>query len=301
MGKKLLLLIIFTIFIFSSCSQLNRNNPTDPKSNNYIGFTYKGQSAYPSDAVVSALDINSGTIMLGAVSTLNNYGECIVEISPNQQTGYVTLSGTSMPTDLCHDSAGDEFITDAKNIIQIMGSDGYWHYITITATTITTLYLVSYNSNIYLSNTSDQTLQIYTKGANLDSWTNSTSVSVTSTSNGQFSPGRIFASADYIYVVNNLNKMEVLQFNPGNLSAQTATDIIFGADVVDAALYQNNTLQVLSEQAIYQVNENFSIIKTWGNYGQGDGRVSNGRLIAYDGSSIIYILDGVELKMFGTN
>lgn len=100
--------------------------------------------------------------------------------------------------------------------------------------------------------------------------------------------------------MNNLNKKEVLKINPGNLSIQA--DILFGADVMDAALYTNNTIQILSEQAVYQVDENLSVIKEWGNFGQGDGRVNNGQLIAYDGlAGKIYILDGTTIKIFGGN
>ncbi len=310
MGKRLLILTIISfLFLCISCKQLNRNNPTDPKSSTYIGITYDGQLSNTSGATIRAMNINSGLITFGAYTTYASIGDCVIEILGSQQLVYIGTTGNVIGTfaditDMCNDGSGDLFVTDNKSAVQIIDPQYNFHYFNVTATSVSTLYLACYQNSIYLANTSDKTIQIYGGGSptNLDIYNMTNSVSVTVTANGYFSPGRIFTSANYIFVVNSLNKKEVLKLSHGSLAMQA--DIIFGADVIDAALYSNNTIQLLSEQAVYQINENLSLAgaKEWGNFGQGDGRVINGQLIAYDNiTGKIYILDGTEIKIFGSN
>jgi len=120
------------------------------------------------------------------------------------------------------------------------------------------------------------------------------SINVTVTANGYFSPGRLFKTASAIYSVNRLNANEAIVFDS---SLNITGEVQFNNAVKDGG-YIPGTLQLLFETSVTRYNDSFSDALTWGNFGEGPGRVLNGKYITCYGDSV-YIYDGTLLKEFG--
>ena len=280
-----------------SCSELKRDNPYDPSSDNYGGITYKGTLFVPSDIEMKDMAVSGSSIVLGAVK--EGTGGCIVKIPAAGGVPEIFGAGgtgTGMFTSITSvtaDSAGNVYASDSQHIIQKLSPAGVFtswplNYITGADTT----YITASGTRVYATNNIDRRLCAYlsSDGSVADS------AVLSFTAYGEFVPGRIFAAGNYIYVSNTLDGRVVARFSQ---SLSPAGVYRHAAPLVDCAA-AGGSVQFLSAQSVYRADENLSVIQKWGDYGEGPGRILNGRAIAYYPASMyIYIADGVTIKIFG--
>lgn len=293
---KKFIISILTVVLFLSCSELKRNNPYDPAAENYIKITYKGEVWYPSNTEIFSMIINKGIPVLAALKT-DGPGYCVIKLLDNNNarligsTGSVQGTFTSI-TDLCNDDSDNIYIVDSKPYVQVMdiNENFTWWPIIYTAG-IGALSIEFFNNYVYITNNLDKKILKYqTNGTFVDSKT------LSITANGDFSPGRIFKSSTNIFIINQNKKNEILKMNE---NLDIIEDIVFKSEILDG-VKTDNEMQLLSEKAVFKVDSNLNILLKWGDFGEGPGRVLNGKLITYNPvNRYVYILDGSSLKMFG--
>lgn len=283
--------------LFYSCSELKRNNPNDPSAENYAGITYKGNFFVPADIEMTDMTIAGPDVVLGAVR--QGTGGCIVKIDAGGGEARVFGSGgtgTGMftgITSVTSDSSGNVYVADSQHIMQKLSPSGVFtswplNYISGVDTT----YIAALGSRVYATNNIDRRICAYlsSDGTVVDS------VVLSFTSYGEFVPGRIFASENYLYVSNTLDGRVVARFSQ---SLSPSGVYRFIAQLVDSAA-AGGSVKFLSPQAAYRADESLTVIQKWGAFGEGPGRILNGRAIAYYPASMyIYIADGVTIKIFG--
>jgi len=282
--------LIFTLLltaVFSGCSELSRKNPYDPSSPDYRGITYKGEELYPADFQIESIASAGGYIAYAG--TKENYGGCVVKTTAGTPLGMFT--GIS---DICADDSGNIYGVDRSENAQKIQNDMF-NTITPLAFTassgIDSLYIEWMNGSLYISNEYDN--EIYRIS---DSGGAQLTVPVSVTAQGYFTPGEIFKFESSIYVVNALNKKQVIKYDQ-NLSNPQVID--FTANIIDACI-QEGALQILSESAVYKTDGAFGVLLKWGDFGEGPGRILNGKSIAYNAADgLIYIQDGSTIKKFG--
>lgn len=287
MRKFNLLFILILTAVFSGCSELSRKNPCDPSSADYRGITYKGEELYPADFQIESIAYAGGYIAYAV--TKENYGGCVVKTASGTPLGL--FSGIS---DICADDSGNIYGVDRSENVQKIQNDMF-NTITPLAFTassgIDSLYIEWMNGNLYISNEYDN--EIYRIS---DSGGAQLTVPVSVTAQGYFTPGEIFKFNTSVYVVNKLNKKQVIKYDQ-NLSNPQVID--FTANIIDACI-QEGALQILSESAVYKTDGALEVLLKWGDFGEGPGRVLNGKSIAYNAADgLIYIQDGSTIKKFG--
>ncbi len=288
--------IILITFIFLSCSELKRNNPYDPASENYIKITYKGEIWYPANAEIFSMIINKGIPVLAAFKA-DGPGYCVIKLLDNNNARLIGSTGSVLGTftsisDLCCDDVDNIYIADSKPYIQVMdGNENFtWWPLTYTAG-IGALSIEFFNNNIFITNDIEKKVHKYqTNGILIDTKT----ISITAI--GDFTPGRIFKSNSNIFIINKNRKNEILKLD-GNLNI--VDDMIFNSEINDA-VNTDDFMQLLSEKVVFKVDNNLNVLLKWGDFGEGPGRILNGKLISYNTTNkYIYILDGTSLKIFG--
>jgi len=295
MGIKKTAAVFMMLAAAVSCTELNRDNPYDPTGSDYIGITYKGEINYPVETSLRGMAHSMGSSYFTAYK--QGTGDCILKMTEGgafiflggQGTGTGNFTGIS---GLCADADGNVYITDSQNIIQVLSPfDSFTSFSAPEITETDRLYIEEFNGYLYITSHLDSAVYRYTTGgAYVDSR------QVTFTAFGDFRPGRIFRSNQYLFIVNDINRDEVIKMG-GNLV--TAGEIDFGWKVIDGTT-QGEQMQVLSESAVFKVDNNLDITLKWGDFGDGPGRVLNGKLISFNPSdSMVYILDGEALKIFG--
>jgi len=292
---KKFLIIITVMLLFLSCKELKRNNPYDPASENYIKITYKGDVWYPPNTEIKSIIINNNIPVIAANKT-DGPGYCIIKLYDRTahiigSTGSVLGTFTDI-IDICSDSLDNIYIVDSKPYVQVMDKfeNFTWWSITYTAG-IGTLGIECFNNNIFITNNLDNRILKYqNNGVFVDSKI------ITATANGLFTPGRIFKSSTHLFIVNQLKKTEIIKMDE-NLNI--IDDIIFRSEVIDG-VNVDGQLQLLTEKAIFRVDNNMVVLLKWGDFGEGPGRVLNGKLITFNPQNrYVYVLDGETLKMFG--
>jgi hypothetical protein len=292
-----MMLMLAVIVLASSCSELKRDNPYDPSAENYAGITYQGELYVPSDIETKDMTVSGNDVVLGAYK--EGTGGCVVKIPAlggsatvfgEEGTGTGKFTGI---TSIAADASGDIYISDSQPLIQRLSLSGIFSSLPLD-------YLAGYDetyiavsgSRIYASNNIDRRICSYdaSGGALADS------AVLSFTAYGEFVPGRLFASAGYIYAVNSIQKDTIARFD----ASLNLTGVFkFTAPLMDGAVYQGS-MQYLSGKAAYRGDESFNVIQKWGDFGEGPGRILNGRAIAYYAPSMyIYIADGVTIKIFG--
>ena len=275
-----------------SCKELARNNPYDPDGTAYGGITYKGQVWYPDSADISAMIMVSGQIVYGGYNPTD--GDCIMKMT-GAETYYAVGSTGDTPgyfhfiRDICADDAGNIYVVDNKAMVQTVSVSniiGSWPTSGIDNSSIECL-----NNNIFISNSLDKTITKYsTAGVYADM------LSLSFTAYGNFVPGRLFKGPNYLYVVNALDKSEIVRLND---SLVNTGEFDFQYEIMDGTA-AGMQLQILGTQAVYKADTNLGITLTWANFGVGPGRVLNGKLITYDSAAdMVYLLDGLTIKKFG--
>jgi len=293
--KKFIFLSL-TVALFLSCSELKRNNPYDPASENYIKITYKGEVWYPSNTEIFSMIINKEILILATLKS-DGPGYCIVKLLDNSNAHLIGTTGSTLGTftsisDLCADGLDNIYIVDSKPFVQVMdiNENFTWFPITYTAG-IGTLSIEFFNNNLFITNDYEKRILKYSTGG---VFVDSKNLSVTA--NGDFIPGRIFKSSTNIFIINKNKKNEILKLDEG---LNIIDDIIFKNEILDA-IDVDDKMQLLSENSVFKVDNNLNILLKWGDFGEGPGRVLNGKLITYNPvNKYIYILDGQSLKMFG--
>jgi len=285
MRKFTLIFILLLTVVFSGCRELSRKNPYDPSSADYRGITYKGEELYPADFQIESI-VSDGAIITYA-GTKENYGGCVVKTTAGTPLGLFT--GIS---DICADDSGNIYGVDRSQNVQAIDNMNMITPIAFTASSgIDSLYIEWMNGNLYISNEYDN--EIYRIP---DSGGVQLTVPVSVTAQGYFTPGEIFKFENSIYVVNALNKKQVIKYDQ-NLSNPQVID--FNANIMDGCV-QGGALQLLSESAVYKTDGALGVLLKWGDFGEGPGRVLNGKSIAYNAADgLIYIQDGSTIKKFG--
>lgn len=295
MKKTALLLAVLAAAV--SCSELKRDNPYDPSAENYAGITYRGELFVPSGIEARDMVISGNDVVLGAYK--EGTGGCVVKIPASG--GGVSVFGEGGTgtgkftgiTSIAADSTGAVYIADSQPLIQKLSSSGIFsswplNYVSGYDETC----IASLGTRIYASNNMDMRVCSYdsSSGALADS------AVLSFTAYGVFVPGRLFVSGAYVYAVNTIQKNIIARFD----ASLNLTGVFqFTAPVADGVVYQGS-MQYLSDRAAYRGDESFGVIQKWGDYGEGPGRILNGRAIAYYPPSMyIYIADGVTIKIFG--
>jgi hypothetical protein len=298
--KKSILLItcILLAFIFAACSNLKRNNPYDPAGTAFKGVTYKGDISYPDGTTITAMIYDSQGLCLAGYNPTHGY--CVIKME-GALTDYVGSTGNAPGQfmniqDICADDIGNIYAVDNKNIVQIITPSDVTPSSSWTLTNVTTpvdkLFIAYLNNSIYVTSNTDKEIFKYnsTTGIFIDS------AMLSFTAYGPFTPGRVFKSANYIFVVNSSSKNQIvkLDVNLAQIGLYDMQDNIF-----DATL-NGGLPELIAAGAVYNVDENMVISLKWGNFGVGPGMVFNGGLIASDQTTgDTYILDGQTIKRFG--
>jgi len=289
--------VLFIAVLFSSCKELTRDNPYDPAGSNYTGITYKGELWYPPGAEPGAIAHSNGFLYMAA--NKEGIGDCVIKIDKqsgdtavrgSQGTGTGSFTGIS---DLCGDNAGRIYAVDTQNMVQIINStDSFTSFAAPEITETDRMHIEELSGDIFI--TSHTGGFIYKYSGPPYSFVDS--LQITFTAIGDFKPGKVFASGQNIFVVNEIRKNEVLKLGTG-LASYNVID--FGVKIMDAAA-QNEYIQVLCEGSVFKVDNNLNIELKWGDFGAGPGRVLNGKLISYNpADAMVYILDNDVLKIFG--
>lgn len=287
MRKPAIILIAVLIIVLSGCRELSRKNPYDPSSADYKGITYKGEELYPADFQIKKMASAGGYIAFAGTKEI--YGDCAVKTAAGAPIGVFT--GIS---DICADDSGNFYVVDRSENVQKIQNDSFNTITPIAFTAssgVDSLYIEWMSGNLYITNEYDN--EIYRVP---DSGGAQMTVSVSVTAQGYFTPGEIFKFGASLYVVNTLNKKQAIKYDQNLSSAEV---INFGANIIDACVY-GGALQVLSESAVYKTDGALAVLLKWGDFGEGPGRVFNGKSIAYNtADGLLYIQDGSTIKKFG--
>ncbi len=289
--------LLVIIMFFYSCKELNRDNPYDPDGTDYIGITYKGELWYPTDSSPRAMARGGSFLYMAAYK--EGTGDCVMKIGTESRevvvlgssgTGTGSFTGIS---DLCADNTGNVYVVDSQNMVQIINSmDSFTSFVVPEITGTDRMYIEELAGDIFITSHMDSYIYKYSGAAH--SFVDSRRI--TFTAMGGFEPGKIFTSGQYIFVVNDIRKNEVLKLDGG---LATAGVIDFEEKIRDAA-GRGDYMQVLCESAVFKVDNDLYIELKWGDFGTGPGRVLNGKLISYNpDDGMVYILDNETLKIFG--
>lgn len=287
-GKMKKILIIFAfIIIYTSCKQLDRINPTDPKSPNYIGITYKG--AFGSFANLTDIAVKDNFIF--CIDSVNE------DCSKYRSDGTLDFgwSGSfTNPTGICAD----------ENYIYILNKTQTNIVLVFDATDTSVLklenqFLVNQGYKIAVSGSyfyiaSSFTANVY----KYDKTTGNLSADFSiSTGNCVSCLEQISAieihSSGAILVADPVLKKIVAFDTSGNFIKAINLDIeIFGF-----AVKQNNLI-IPTTSGVYEISyESGEKIKVWGNYGEGNGKITQPSLIDYMGDKI-FIGNSSQIKIF---
>lgn len=286
----LTLLLLTAVVLLVSCKPLSRNNPYDPANPDYL-ITYKGEQWRPDGSTVRAMTWANG-LVLGAKK--DPEGDCVIVVNNSAATIIGTTGTTVAGTftdiyDLCTDPSNNVYIADATGRVQVMDTGFGFTQWNLTYTILGSLSLEYFGGNIFVSNTVDKTVQKYTTAGTLvDTKT------VTVCAAGYFTPGRIIKTASFLYVVNALDKSKAIKYDA---SLNNLGEVNFEYPINDAVLVSGNC-EIATETAVKTAGDSLAVSKTWGDFGEGPGKILTGNLITHDGTDF-YILDGVTIKIFG--
>lgn len=297
MTKKMIFLtvILGSAAVLISCSKLSRNNPYDPSSTNYQHITYKGGAWYPANTTINAMAFSGGFVYIAGVK--QGTGDCVIKLtgaSTFTESASTSLGAFSGITDICADNSGNIYIVDDKQAVQVMDAAGSFTNFTFSNMgTIDNLYIEWFSNDIYISNDADKKIYRYSQ-AGVPTVPDSKILSCTA--NGYFTPGRIFKAGSYIYVINKIKKNEIVRLAQDLSDAGT---YLFPRDLEDCVEAGGYT-EALSSQAVFRVDSALTIALKWGDFGEGPGKIINGKFITYDVSAKrVYLLDGGTIKIFG--
>jgi hypothetical protein len=288
------ILAVTATVCLAACRDLARNNPYDPLAPNFIHITYMGEAQYPAGAAITAMAFKSGCVYVGA--NVTGTGDCVIKLTGAAPqvfaaTGTVPDTFTAV-SDMCADSSNRLFIVDKNPMVRVMDAvDSFTSFPVAAPMGIDKMRIEWLNNNVFITNNLDQTIYKYT-----DSGVFVSSIPLSYTAEGAFTPGRIFKINQSLFVVNDAKKTEIVKMD-GNLAVAGIIDFSAGVNDADA----DGVLgQVLCDQAVFKSDDALGTVLRWADYGQGSGKVLNGLLIADDSADkLVYILDGGTIKIFG--
>ncbi|HDQ25738.1 MAG TPA: hypothetical protein ENN43_03210 [bacterium] len=293
--KKILILAAAALLVLSACKELQRANPLDPESPDYTGIKYEGEVSYPADTTIKVMRWNSGSLYLGAYNSA--YSNCVVKMAPgvapqffnDPQPAAAEFGGI---LDMCDDAAGNIYITDGSENIYTLSPGGVITSFGHNTNSGEGLFIEWSGNELYISSVYDKTINRYSEnGIPVDSQV------LSFTANGSFTPGKLFKAGSGIFVINLENPSEMVKLEAGLSPGDIYTMPVF---ITDSAVYSADKTQLLSAYAVYRVDTEINTLFKWGYYGQGEGRVFNGRSIVYDSvGKKTYVLDGHVIKIFG--
>ncbi len=283
-------IVFFIIFLLLNCKQLDRINPTDPKSSTYIGITYKGTFGnfnYLSDFVVKdeflyCIDSLKEDCNKYDLSGKHEFGWFGAFTNPSGIDGdenYIYVINTSITTQsfvLIFD-----VITNPSTVYlvkQVSTNQGYkiavdssyfyiacsstpdvYKYDKITGNLILDFPVIEGNCNSCLSRIS--AIEIYSGGK--------------------------------ILVADSVLKKIVAFDTSGNF----VKNIPLNFDIEGFAV-KENTLIIPSYEGVYEISyESGNVIKKWGDFGEGNGKITAPAIIDFFGDKI-YISNKTSIKYF---
>ncbi|MFP4466310.1 MAG: hypothetical protein ACLFP1_04600 [Candidatus Goldiibacteriota bacterium] len=288
---KKFLPVVLAVFIITavSCRELSRTNPYDPAAENYIGITYYGEVLYPADLTIKKmLYIQDELIFAGKKNSVHGI---VKGVSGTARGGFDAIY------DICPDSTGKIYAVHNESSVAVMDTAGFFSEFVISADPgDKRMYIEHIDSHIFISSENESVIEKYSlSGAPAGA------VNITATAEGYFKPGRLFTNGEFLYTVNILDKKQVMRLN-SDLTFNMLIELSF--EVKDGEK-RGDRLQLLSVSGIKTADYSLNIEKTWGDFGEGPGRILNGSLIAVDESADpgveahTYVLDSGTLKKFG--
>jgi hypothetical protein len=289
--------LLLAALMASSCAQLKRNNPYDPAGDSYLNITYKGEAWYPMSTDIKAMIVNQGFLVFGAY--MNGPGDCVIKMTGAQSfttvgsTGLTTGSFTNI-NDITNDTSGNIYVVDKTTKVQVINAANTVTSFPLATANVDKLYIECFNNNIYVTNNLDMTVTKFNTSGAMQYYTN-----ISTTAMGYFVPGRIFKSSGHLFVVNDLDKTQVVRLLDNGSAIIDSGTHQFSAEINDGATAISE-MQLVSDRVVYKVDDNLVLTLKWGNFGEGPGNILNGKLCAYDSTTALtYILDGSTIKIFG--
>jgi hypothetical protein len=260
--KKLTLLLLVIVVLASSCKPLDRLNPTDPKSSNYEGITYKGEFGDFSglqDIAIMNNNIFACDDVQEKISWFSSEGSLLLD--------WINVSG---PGGICGDGR-------YLYVVRLMTGQKYMVvYDTQNPETGGVNYLLSdtasqgialSGSSVYITAPAAYKVYKYTTGGTALTWWGSQG-----SGNGQFetiSDIETHSSGEVVVADSQLNRITIFDSSGNLLRTINVDSAIKGIGLHD------DTISAATANGVYEISyATGAVIRVWGTYGEGGGKVT---------------------------
>ncbi|MBN2754690.1 MAG: hypothetical protein JXR81_07470 [Candidatus Goldbacteria bacterium] len=286
--KKITVIIIVVLFLIS-CKDMKRVNPTDPEASNYIGMHYTGSIGNLSE--VTDFDAYGNDIFIVDETTALLYcfdknGDEKWETEPD-----VFKAPKSVSLSNSYIYVLDAWDVPYGNTLTVISTSGILSDFAVNLTANAHKVIVD-DSFIYIAY--DSFIEKY-DGIVLNKL-NSTNIIIGSagTADGQFMEisDMCFYDNQIVVADSELDRISFLNLNGGFLRKIEPGADIKGIDVKDGILY------VPCEAGIIEYScSNGNKLKTWADYGEGNGKVIKPSLIDVN-NTFVYVENVSSIKVF---
>jgi hypothetical protein len=305
---KKLFILLFCVML-GGCTPVVRNNPTDPASSNYGGWTYIGEIGNFTKLTDFAIVYGTGQDYIFCLDAgEESMSRYLIDGTYDHMTLYNPTPPAApffiQPSGIC--VLGDYLYTVDGNIATINAfyisnlNNFYSRDIAAKGNRITSYNVVNPpHNNLYVAvsstpavyeYSSDTTGQTYTLQ---NSWTSSLSVTVSAISDIEIHSG----STTDVMIADPVNK--IIAFY--DLSGNFERTINIGTDIIGIAAYNDN-IYVPTSNGILKIDYNSgAVLATIADYGNGNGRIIKPAIIRLYGTSYILVNNDTSIKYFQTN
>ncbi|PKL90938.1 MAG: hypothetical protein CVV21_10365 [Candidatus Goldiibacteriota bacterium HGW-Goldbacteria-1] len=287
--KKIIVMVIAVIFIIS-CKDMKRVNPTDPAASNYAGMHYTGSIGNLSE--VTDFDAYGNDIFI-----VDETAALLYCFDKNGDEKWETEPDVFKAPKSVHLNNSYIYVLDAwgapdGNTLTVISTSGILSDFAVNLTANAHKVIVD-DSFIYIAY--ETYIEKYNKDIILNKL-NSTNIIIGSagTADGQFMEisDMCFYNNEIVVADSELDRISFLNLSGGFLrKIEPGTDIK-GIDVKDGILY------VPCEAGIMEYScSNGNKLKTWADYGEGNGKVIKPSLIDVN-NTFVYVENAASIKVF---
>lgn len=302
--------ILLFCFMLAGCTPVERNNPTDPKSPNYDGWTFLGEvgnftqlsdfvivyNTPPVSDYIYCLD--TGNKSLSRYLVDGTYDNILITNLPPpatpifyQPSSICLLNGYLYTVDSAEPVINAFYLTSLSGYTANIAAPG--NRIASCNTSLhTSLYVAVSSTPAVYEYTSDTTGQTYTLQ---NQWT-TLSGTVTTISDIEIHSNTSTAVTDVMIVDPVMKKLDFF-----DLSGNFEKSINVGTDIIGAASYNDN-IYVPTSNGIMIIDYN-GVNKTRmiANYGDGNGKIIKPAIIKLYGTQYIFVNNDTSIKYFQTS